>query len=69
MKNRIEWNANGYGNITGYAETKSGLKAFINKVQRTTGIKPLYSIWIEGDKKNTATRATIETINKILEER
>lgn len=64
----INWTSNG-GYKCGYTTTKSGCKAFISQVQRTTGAKPLFSLFIEGDKRNVATRATLEKVNQILENR
>ena len=66
----IIWKTTG-GYKTGFATTKSGLKACIVEVQRSTSGRSLYSICIEGEmcNRNVATRATLEKINHILESR
>ena len=55
----------------GYTTTKSGLKACIVEVQRSTSGRSLYSICIEGEmsNRNVATRASIEKVERILESR
>ena len=66
----IIWKSIG-GYRTGFATTKSGLKACIVEVQRSTGGRSLYSLCIEGEmsNRNVATRASIEKVVKILESR
>lgn len=66
----IIWKSIG-GYKSGFATTKSGLKACIVEVQRSTSGRSLYSLCIEGEmsNRNVATRATLEKINQILESR
>lgn len=52
-----------------YVKTKKGLDAFIQKAQTTRGCKEYFSIYIKGDKRNVATRATLEKVMEILESR
>ena len=63
----LKWESIG-GYEHAYTTTKSGLKAHISNVQ-SCGCRPLYSLYIEGDKRNVCTRATLEKINQILESR
>ena len=63
---KIEWTKSG----TGYAETKSGKKAIICETMATgRRRRQYYSLFIAGDKTNAATRATLEKIVAILNER
>ena len=66
----IIWKTTG-GYRIGFATTKSGLKACIAEVQRSTSGRSLYSLCIEGEmcNRNVATRATIEKVEQILESR
>lgn len=70
MAPKIEWKYAG-GYKSGTATTKSGLRACIGTVMRTSGRsrKELYTLYIEGDERNAATRATLETVMQILEAR
>ena len=53
----------------GYAKTSSGKKACISPIYQTSVGGDYYSLYIEGDKRNAATRATLEKIQKILQSR
>ena len=65
----IVWERVG-GYKRGATNTKSGKKAFIVPVLRyTRGVRQLYSVYIEGDKRIACTRATIEKVEQILESR
>lgn len=64
----IIWESVG-GYVHGYTTTKSGLRAHVADVQSSCGCRPLYSLYIEGDKRKACTRATLEKINQILESR
>lgn len=65
---KIDWVGTA-GFQQGYAVTKSGKNAYICQAYQTTGVKCYYSVFIEGDKRNAATRATIEKVQQILESR
>ena len=62
-QNEITWTQHGMF-MSGMAVSASGKKVCITEAMTKKG--KYYTVFVEGDKRNAATRATIEEVNRII---
>lgn len=60
---KIKWRQNGMFR-SGSAVSASGKRVAVTEAMTQKG--KYYTVFVEGDKRNAATRATIEEVNRII---
>lgn len=63
---KIEWEVHGMW-TSGKAVSKSGKKVLITEAATKKG--RYYTVFVEGDERNAATRATLREVHRIIETR